>query len=308
MSSHVCSLWPSRRRQLASLLTVVTLAVLGAVLYSNTPHSFTLERYGLVERPQYQRERMNLISNPLAVSQSGALGTVSLCVPESTNTRDCLTNDLFREPVRSPLLQLATNQQNSCSDRVCSHFLSTENNTNRCWLRKTKKLMDHGKTEIRCEFMNATGRPPVALVSFPGSGNTWVRGLLEKVTGYCTGSVYCDQGLARTGFVGEGVQSGAVLVVKTHHTSPFHPAHPERPRYGGAVLLVRNLFDALKAEMNRAVFDKRHPGSDSWRSHVTHGGSRFFGEQCVCVCVYVCVCVCVCVCVFMMSIHLHLRI
>ena len=293
MSSHVCSLWPSRRRQLASLLTVVTLAVLGAVLYSNTPDSFTLERYGLVELPQYQRERMNLVSNPLAVSQSGALGTVSLCVPESTNTRDCLTNDPFREPlvqVSSPLLQLASNQQNSCSDRVCSHFLSTENNTNRCWLRKTKKLMD----QVRCEFMNATGRPPVALVSFPGSGNTWVRGLLEQVTGYCTGSVYCDQGLARTGFVGEGVQSGAVLVVKTHHTSPFHPAHPERPRYGGAVLLVRNLFDALKAEMNRAVFDKRHPGSDSWRSHVTHGGSRIFGEHSN-----------VCVCVFM-SIHLRI--
>jgi hypothetical protein len=34
----------------------------------------------------------------------------------------------------------------------------------------------------------------VGLVSFPGSGNTWVRGLLQKVTGICTGmyfELYC---------------------------------------------------------------------------------------------------------------------
>ena len=39
-----------------------------------------------------------------------------------------------------------------------------------------------------CHFMDGTGRLPVALASFPGAGNTWTRGLLEKVTGVCTGS------------------------------------------------------------------------------------------------------------------------
>lgn len=38
-----------------------------------------------------------------------------------------------------------------------------------------------------CHFMKGQGRLPVALASFPGSGNTWTRGLLEKVTGICTG-------------------------------------------------------------------------------------------------------------------------
>ena len=38
-----------------------------------------------------------------------------------------------------------------------------------------------------CHFMQGQGRLPVALASFPGSGNTWIRGLLEKVTGICTG-------------------------------------------------------------------------------------------------------------------------
>ena len=35
--------------------------------------------------------------------------------------------------------------------------------------------------------MSTAGRGPVGLVSFPGSGNTWVRGLLQKATGICTG-------------------------------------------------------------------------------------------------------------------------
>ena len=38
-----------------------------------------------------------------------------------------------------------------------------------------------------CEFMRGEGRAPVAMISLPGSGNTWIRGLLEKATGVCTG-------------------------------------------------------------------------------------------------------------------------
>ena len=37
--------------------------------------------------------------------------------------------------------------------------------------------------------MSGQGRAAVALVSFPGSGNTWVRGLLESATGICTGEL-----------------------------------------------------------------------------------------------------------------------
>ena len=38
-----------------------------------------------------------------------------------------------------------------------------------------------------CRFIDGDRRAPVALASFPGSGNTWVRVLLEKATGVCTG-------------------------------------------------------------------------------------------------------------------------
>ena len=36
----------------------------------------------------------------------------------------------------------------------------------------------------------ATRRPKVALASYPGSGNTWVRYLLQQSTGILTGSVH----------------------------------------------------------------------------------------------------------------------
>ena len=37
----------------------------------------------------------------------------------------------------------------------------------------------------------------VMLASFPGSGNTWVRLLLEDASGYYTGSVYSDGSLGK---------------------------------------------------------------------------------------------------------------
>ena len=51
--------------------------------------------------------------------------------------------------------------------------------------------------DLQCEkhvvqFIRNCDRPPVALVSYPGSGNTYVRGIIERLTGYFTGSVYRD--------------------------------------------------------------------------------------------------------------------
>ena len=50
-------------------------------------------------------------------------------------------------------------------------------------------------TSDQCCFMNGSKRAAVALVSHPGSGNTWVRGLLEKATGICTGKLEVAIGL-----------------------------------------------------------------------------------------------------------------
>ena len=60
--------------------------------------------------------------------------------------------------------------------------------------QKQKKAKERQSEEVKmltgdCEFMRGEGRAPVALASLPGSGNTWVRGLLEKATGICTGEL-----------------------------------------------------------------------------------------------------------------------
>ena len=81
----------------------------------------------------------------------------------------------------------------NCRDKQCREFLSKLDELcyKYCYerlLRRHEKEPDLVPLEPgRCHFMNATSRAAVALVSFPGSGNTWVRGLLEQATGICTG-------------------------------------------------------------------------------------------------------------------------
>ena len=41
--------------------------------------------------------------------------------------------------------------------------------------------------------------PRISLASFPNSGNTWLRYLIEGLTGIYTGSFYLDMGLTKKG-------------------------------------------------------------------------------------------------------------
>ena len=43
--------------------------------------------------------------------------------------------------------------------------------------------------DLTVHFFRNGSHPLMALASFPGSGNTWIRGLIERLTGYFTGSV-----------------------------------------------------------------------------------------------------------------------
>ncbi|XP_058974515.1 WSCD family member CG9164-like [Musca domestica] len=85
-----------------------------------------------------------------------------------------------------------------------------------------------------------------ALASFPGSGNTWLRYLLQQSTGILTGSIYKDYGLLKTGFPGENVCNSSVLLVKTHEWGPKAWAP-----FSKAILLVRDPEKAIIAEFNR---------------------------------------------------------
>ena len=122
------------------------------------------------------------------------------------------------------------------------------------------------------------------MASFPGSGNTWVRGLLQNITGICTGGMYCDPTMRVNGYPGESIRSGVVLVVKTHKTDPrWTGVHYDKPPplkklndvpvYSSAIFLVRYLFDVLVADWNR---QQTVHSSDN---HVDSVDREYFGES-----------------------------
>ena len=128
-----------------------------------------------------------------------------------------------------------------CKDKICSNFVSVSS-----WscAAQVVKGAPHHSVRPTCRFRNGSSEPFVLLRSFPGSGNTWTRQLLERATEICTGlhnrttsatqsilkccneaefflcnaagSTYCDGSLWKSGMVGEGVNDTTVLTVKTH--------------------------------------------------------------------------------------------
>ncbi len=176
-----------------------------------------------------------------------------------------------------------------CRDTICSEYLTEGDHVHFDYcIKKTWPTQRHREPkESVCQFMDGSGRHPVALASYPGSGNTWVRGLLQEVTGLCTGGVYCDVALRQSGFPGEGVRSGAVLVVKTHQTDPrWSGVHYDKnlpliyykklehiPICNSAILLVRFPFAAIVAQHNRLL------NVDSIDTHTAHGEPEEFGKQ-----------------------------
>jgi hypothetical protein len=91
--------------------------------------------------------------------------------------------------------------------------------------------------------------PEAALVSFPCSGNTWLRQLLEHSSGFFTGSIYRDSVLETSGYYGEkaGIQDGTTILTKTHEYSESHIMKFLDPETNStkAVLLIRNPYKAI---------------------------------------------------------------
>ncbi|XP_050687511.1 WSC domain-containing protein 1-like isoform X2 [Eriocheir sinensis] len=79
-----------------------------------------------------------------------------------------------------------------------------------------KDFPEHNCSQYKTRF--GLDLPQVWLASFPRSGNTWTRYLLEAASGVFTGSVYSDQILFYTGYLGEWdpPNSRRTLVQKTH--------------------------------------------------------------------------------------------
>ncbi|KAH9258550.1 hypothetical protein BASA81_003052 [Batrachochytrium salamandrivorans] len=92
------------------------------------------------------------------------------------------------------------------------------------------------------------------LASFPGSGNTWTRTIIEAGTKVWTGSMYSDPSLRMDGFKGESLlpfrnKYARVSAIKTHY--PYFSELEPHPKTTGVVLVMRSPFDAILAEYSR---------------------------------------------------------
>lgn len=97
--------------------------------------------------------------------------------------------EVQRTSYRIPLLNLSGP---GCNDRPCLDYLSKEERVqyHSCYNKTVDEKVARKFGPIhpgKCTFQNSSLRYPVGLGSFQGSGNTWLRGLLEKVTGICSG-------------------------------------------------------------------------------------------------------------------------
>ncbi|GAA5934766.1 hypothetical protein JCM1841_005040 [Sporobolomyces salmonicolor] len=104
------------------------------------------------------------------------------------------------------------------------------------------------KTELVAHAYDA--KMSTGFVSYPRSGNSYLRSLIERATGYQTSSIYCDKGLQQT-FVGE-CNHQLQFFVKTHFPALPRIISPDNQdyqdyykRFDQVVHVVRNPLDAV---------------------------------------------------------------
>lgn len=112
------------------------------------------------------------------------------------STHTSIPQAKYTEIPKLAFYMLQSFQSHHCKLPHCTDYLSNFDKAciDYC-MKKQHKRRGKGKKHVTrdygmhgdCRFMQGGKRAAVALASLPGSGNTWVRGLLEKATGICTG-------------------------------------------------------------------------------------------------------------------------
>lgn len=136
---------------------------------------------------------------------------------------------------------------------------------------ETEKLRCESKYGRRDYKGRWVTEPPPLLLSFPGSGNTWTRLLIEISTGIYTGDIYTDHSL-KSVFAGEKSCGKRVSVVKAHpqdlnvsvygevyHTLPGTKCQRIGTTYFDKIVIIhRNPFKAFWSEYQRGGNRDRH--------------------------------------------------
>lgn len=114
----------------------------------------------------------------------------------------------------------------------------------------------------------------IALQSFAGSGNTWVRYLIEQSFGYYTGSVYMDKKLYEGGLLGEfqtvlsQTTSSKTIVQKIHHKRRDALSLSYFETTTNCVMLFRSPKEAFLAEYKRTHQNEKLDVNENLDSHI----------------------------------------
>ena len=162
-------------------LFLVTLAFLGIPELLRIADHKQGTLYGERNREVYNQkpsEEETGAATPSAQREGDSNGSV-------LDFRDVLNRSYVDQPRHVPKPWIGSYQ---CKDVICSEFLYKRDwdLMRRCVNKMSRKNIQP-IVRPACHFMNGTLRGSVALLSYPGSGNTWLRQLLEKATGICTG-------------------------------------------------------------------------------------------------------------------------
>ncbi|XP_047469980.1 WSC domain-containing protein 1-like [Penaeus chinensis] len=125
----------------------------------------------------------------------------------------------------------------------------------------TARVLWPDDEEGNCSRMDvrfAVGMTSSILHSFPRSGNTWVRYLLEAASGVFTSSVYSDRTLVAAGYLGERHKLGwgTTLATKSHFIK-----HLQKYKNIPTVTIIRNparVFVSLWSYVNLKDRRRRH--------------------------------------------------
>jgi len=134
------------------------------------------------------------------------------------------------------------NLDQKISNTNCSTFIKENklhSKLNMFTLYKTS-AEDERCSEMKYKYVRG---PHVLLTSVPSSGNTWLRYLLEKASGFFTGSVYKDKPVFEKGYLGE--MTDQTVIVKDHfYDQKFN-------LYNAAIFIVRDPYKTMLAEFKR---------------------------------------------------------
>ena len=197
-----------------------------------------------------------ITSSPTQANSEASLQSLKLNSTTSDQKPDVVTTRSKEMPLQ--LYALTADPPPGCQEAHCMEYLTaSEKQAMKSCGDEVNKWYNRTPDDGICHFIDGQERLPVALASMQGSGNTWVRAILERTTGICTGYSICDYMTRVRGFIGESIQSGSVLVVETHDPSPQWNQNRTTYKanavlgFGSAIYIVRNPYYSAIAEWNR---------------------------------------------------------